>query len=103
MKDSEPPSELVFDPAYVDRVSAEIVIVLGQAKKLVEAGDMGPGLLDLMRHARELHEILTEQLVEAPPAIVAKFGPLSAAMGEGIARLLAAADGSTAPDIPTAH
>jgi hypothetical protein len=100
----EPPSEIVFDPVYVERVSSEIVKVIGEAQAMIATGKIGPDLPDLARHAQELHELLTEQLLEEPPAIVARLGPISAAMGEGTARLVAAAGGSpTHLDPPVAH
>lgn len=93
VKDPEPQSDIVFDPVYVERVTAEIVRVIGEAQSMVAAGNIGPDLLDLARHAKELHDILTEQLIEAPDTILQKFGPIGAAIGRGIEGLLAQAEG----------
>lgn len=93
MKDLHPPSEIVFDPAYAERVTGEIVKVIGEAQAMIAAGNIGPDLVNLARHAQELHELLAEQLLEAPPAVAAKFGPISEAMGEGIAQLVTATEG----------
>lgn len=103
VKDLHPPSEIVFDPAYVERVTAEIVKVIGEAQAMIAAGKIGPDLVDVARHAQELHEILNEQLMESPPSIVAKFGPVSAAMGQGIAQLRAAAELANRPEGGTQH
>ena len=103
MKDLQPPPEIVFDPAYVDRVTAEIVTVIGEAQAMITAGNIGPDLITLAHHAKDLHEILAEQLLEAPPAIASKFGPISEEMGQGIARLVTAIEGGPIPPPRATH
>lgn len=97
-----PQAEIVFDPVYVDRVAVEIVKVIGEAQRMIAAGNLGPDLIDLALHAKELHEILTEQLLQAPAAIVTRFSPTAVAIGQGIERLLAQVDGRE-PGSPMAH
>ena len=41
--------------------------------------------------------------MEAPPAIAAKFGPIAAAMGQGVAQLVAAAEGAVSPPHQQTH
>ena len=54
-----------FDPDYPATVSAGLVMVIAQAGTIVECGETGEPLRELVRHARDLHEILIEQLIAA--------------------------------------
>jgi hypothetical protein len=53
------------DPAYLANVSSALMGALHEAQDMVDAGVRGPPLVDVVRHARELHEIMTEELDNA--------------------------------------
>ena len=50
------------DPAYLANVSSALMGALHEAQDMVDSGERGPPLADVVRHARELHEIMTEEL-----------------------------------------
>lgn len=54
------------DPAYLDDVSSAIQGAIREAHRLVEEGECGAPLRHVVRHARELHDILVEELATAP-------------------------------------
>lgn len=56
------------DPEYLAKVSSALVDAVGEAQKLVDARVKGQALLDVVRHARDLHEILVEELAREPGA-----------------------------------
>lgn len=56
------------DPEYLAKVSSALVDAVGEAQKLVDARVKGQALLDVVRHARDLHEILVEELARGPGA-----------------------------------
>jgi hypothetical protein len=76
-----------FDPEYVTRVSSALLVALGTAKTLVELGDFGPELEDIVKHARELHAIMIEQLDVAPPTSVDSARDVANEMGVRLAKL----------------
>jgi hypothetical protein len=53
------------DPAYLANVSSALMGALHEAQDMVDAGERGPPLVDVVRHARELHEIMMEEMVTA--------------------------------------
>lgn len=50
------------DPAYLANVSSALMGALHEAQDMVDAGERGAPLVDVVRHARELHEIMMEEL-----------------------------------------
>ena len=59
-----------FDPEQATRISAAIVKAIAEAKVLVDAESLGPELHDVVQHARELHDLLREQVESgAPPRL----------------------------------
>jgi hypothetical protein len=62
-----------FDPDQAVRISAALVKAISEAKALVDADCFGPDLHDVIRHARELHDLLLEQ-VAAEPCVVDRLG-----------------------------
>ena len=76
----------VVDPDEATRISAAIVKAITEAKAMVDAGDFGPALHDVVQHARELHDLLLEQ-VTAEPRVVDRLGGLCDAIGENVRRL----------------
>jgi hypothetical protein len=59
-----------FDPDQAARISAAIVKAIAEAKVLVDAENIGPELHDVVQHARELHDLLREQVDAAPPMLL---------------------------------
>jgi hypothetical protein len=53
---------MTHDPAYLANVSSALLGALHEAQGLVDAGERGEPLADVVRHARELHEIMAEEL-----------------------------------------
>jgi hypothetical protein len=76
-----------FDPAECTRISAALVKALGEATFLAGAGDIGTVFWDLVKHARELHDLLLEQLLAAEPVDVQYLCGIADAMGNKISEL----------------
>lgn len=58
------------DPAYLADVSSAMLAAVSEAQALVEQGETGAPLAEVVRHARELHDILVDELAqdsEGPP------------------------------------
>lgn len=58
---------MAFDPEEGARISAALIKAIAEAKAMADAGDIGPEIRDLVRHARDLYDLLREQLVLAGP------------------------------------
>ena len=56
---------MTSDPLYLANVSSACMDALREAQEMVKAGDIGPDFLDLVRHARELHDIMAEELASS--------------------------------------
>ncbi len=56
------------DANCVARVAAALVAAIAEAQALVAAGELGPPLVELLRHAREIYELMRETLVADPVA-----------------------------------
>ena len=65
------------DPVYLANVSSALLGALHEAQDMVDAGERGPSLAEIVRHARELHDIMIEEL-----------GAASRSLGEHAARAL---------------
>jgi len=50
------------DPVYLANVSSACMDALREAQDMVEAGETGAQLADVVRHARELLDIIAEEL-----------------------------------------
>jgi len=53
---------MTSDPSHLAQVSIVMQRAVREARDLVEAGDFGAPLRDVVRHARELHDILVGEL-----------------------------------------
>lgn len=53
------------DSAYLANVSSAFMAALAEAQAMIAAGRAGAPLVDVVRHARELHEIMVEESVSA--------------------------------------
>ena len=57
-----------IDPAELARISGAMLKALAEARALNEAGGAGDELRRLVRHAREMHDLLLENLIAAEPS-----------------------------------
>lgn len=53
------------DPAYLANVSSAFMAALQEAQAMIAAGRTGEPLVEVVRHARELHEIMVEEIASA--------------------------------------
>jgi hypothetical protein len=56
---------MTSDPVYLANVSSACMNALHEAKALLEAGESGAEFADVVRHARELHDIMAEELANS--------------------------------------
>ena len=52
------------DPAYLADVSRAMLSAVSEAQELVSRGETGAALAEVVRHARELHDILVDELAQ---------------------------------------
>jgi hypothetical protein len=76
-----------FDPDAAVQISAALVKAIAEAKVLVDAENFGPQLHDVIQHARELHDLLTEQIDVAEPGVRDRLRAVSDAMRNNVGRL----------------
>lgn len=69
-----------FDPEAVARIVATMVKTFAEAKVLVDAGDFGVELQEITRRARDLHDLLLEQIAAAEPGTSGYLRGLCASM-----------------------
>ena len=60
---------MMHDPIYLANVSSALMGALHEAQHMVDAGERGEPLVDVVKHARELHVIMTEELGSASRAL----------------------------------
>lgn len=75
------------DSAYLASLSGAFLDAIREAQVMASAGEFGAPLADLLRHARELHEIMAEELLEARRATGEYAGGLLIELGERLASL----------------
>ena len=56
---------MTSDPVYLANVSSACMNALDEANALLESGETGTELADVVRHARELHDIMAEELANS--------------------------------------
>ena len=76
-----------FDPDARVQISAALVKAIAEAKAMVDVENFGPDLLDVVRHARELHDLLAEQVNAAEPGVIDRLRAVCEAMGHNVRRL----------------
>ena len=63
-----------FDPEEGARISSALVKAIAEAKVQADSGDIGPEFRDIVRHARDLYDLLLGQLgaagSRAPEAVL---------------------------------
>jgi len=75
------------DPVYLANVSGAFVDALREAQAMAAAGEFGAPLADVLRYARELHEIMVEELATARRSTGEYAGGLLIELGERLAAL----------------
>ena len=78
---------MTHDPLYLANVSSALLGALHEAQHMVEAGERGEPLADVVRHARELHEILAEEVAAAGRSIGKHAARALTEMGERLRSL----------------
>ena len=73
--------------AEVTRISGALVSALQEARALADAGVYGSALADLVRHARELHALIGQELATAGAVAGEHARGLYSAMGERLNEL----------------
>lgn len=78
---------MMHDPVYLANVSSALLGALHEAQDMVDAGERGEPLADVVRHARELHQIMAEELGGARRAIGEHAARSLVEMGERLRSL----------------
>ena len=78
---------MAHDPVYLADVSSALRGALHEAQDLVQAGNRGKPLADLIRHARELHGIMAEELAASNPTLAGQGSRALIEMGEQLQSL----------------
>jgi len=77
---------MTHDAVYLANVSSALLGALHEAQDMLDAGEVGEPLADVVRHARELHEIMVEEL-GSPSAIAEHASCALTEMGERLRSL----------------
>ena len=75
------------DPVYLANVSSAFMDALREAQAIAATGEFGKPLAEVVRHARELHEIMVEELANASRVTGEYAGGLLLDRGERLAAL----------------
>lgn len=75
------------DPVYVTDVSNAIKGAVREAQGLMQEGELGAPLRDVVRHARELHDVLVEELATGPRRVGEHADDALVEMGERLRTL----------------
>jgi hypothetical protein len=73
--------------ADIARISAALITALGEAKAMADAGQLDADFTELVRHARELGELLTEALADQGDSIGEYVRGVAASLTGAIERL----------------
>jgi ABC-type transporter Mla subunit MlaD len=73
--------------AEIGRISAALVAALSEAKAMTDAGKFDAELAELVRHAREMSELLNEALDEHGAEVGEYARSVAAHLSDAIARL----------------
>jgi hypothetical protein len=80
-------SAMTPDPVYLANVSGAFVDAIKEAQDMVSAGEFGAPLAEVVRHARDLYDIMVEELGNGRRAIGEYAGGLLIELGERLAAL----------------
>ena len=75
------------DPVYLANVSGAFVEAIQEAQDMVAAGEFGVPLTEVVRHARDLYDIMVEELGNGRRQIGEYAGGLLVELGERLAAL----------------
>jgi len=78
---------MTHDPAYLASVTSALLAALREAQAMADAGAWGAPLAEVVRHARELHDIMIDELVGSRDAIGELASLALAQMGERLQSL----------------
>ena len=76
-----------FDPDGAVCISAALVKAIAEAKAMVDAERFGTDLQDVLKHARELHDLLLEQVDAADSDAIDRLRAVCDLMGDNVRRL----------------
>ena len=76
-----------LDPAELARISAALVKAMAEARVMHDANGIDENFRENLRHARELHDLLLEGLIEAEPAPPEYLRGLCDSMGNNLDEL----------------
>ncbi len=78
------------DPVYLANVSGAFVDAIQEAQDMVAAGEFGAPLTEVVRHARDLYDIMVEELGNSRRQIGEYAGGLLIELGDRLSALEAA-------------
>ncbi len=78
---------MTSDPVYLANVSSAIQGAVREAQDLVDVGEIGAPLRHVVRHARELHDIMVEELATGSRYVAEYADGALAEMGERLRTL----------------
>ena len=81
-----------MDADDLARIAATLITAIGQAKARAKEFGIDPDFREIVRHAREMHDLLIEALIENEPLSTAYLRGLSDATENTIERLEALAE-----------
>lgn len=81
-----------FLPETGARIAAELIKVIGEAQVLAAEGEIGPAFREVVRHARELYDLMLAQLIAAEPTLGERPYGMATAMGNKLFELEALAE-----------
>ena len=78
---------MIPDAGELVRISAALISAISDARAMADAGDFGPGFAELVRHARELYQLIADELAAAGDSGGEYARGLASAMGDNLADL----------------
>jgi hypothetical protein len=87
----------LFEPRTGALLSAALIKALSKAMELADTGDIGPEFRDLVQYARELYELMLEQLNAAEPKAPDAILGTAKMIGNRLFELEALTDGKPNP------
>jgi hypothetical protein len=78
---------MTHDPVYLATDSRALLAALREAQDMIDTGERGERLEDVVRHARELHEIMAESVTDTRHALGEHAARALTDMGERLRAL----------------
>ena len=79
-----------LDTDEIARISAALIAAIAEAQTLATDGKVGDEFRELLRHAREMHDLMIERLRDAEPGAVEYARGLADSIGNHLDELEAA-------------